>query len=396
MEPMVESYDVAVIGASISGATAAGFLGREGIRVALIDRDEFPRRKACGEGVSDIALEALGRLGLGPALAEIEGTPFYAYRIDLKGRGFVFSSPRQRRLKGVGIQRYHLDRLLVDHASAMPSVTSFFGSGVAEIGSGTDGHRLTLKSGREIRARRLLLADGANSRSATCLGIPKTRKGGELWGISFLLEGRFRRVTGEVLVILKDGFEINCTPVGPGHLNIAFLAEKAHVLPLQDPEWRSELLAEAMRKTGFTGAPIGKPLQIGPVGSTRRPYTHDGVYLIGDAAESLDPIAGMGMTHGILTAECAAKALVSDLRGTVAATEALRTYAREAAKLSRPYRGFTHLTASLLRSPLRGALVPALSFARLPEMVRSSLNLAGNGKPSLTFAMNVFLALLGA
>ncbi len=111
---------------------------------------------------------------------------------------------------------------------------------------------------------------------------------------------------------------------------------------------------EAMRKTGFTGAPIGKPLQIGPVGSTRRPYTHEGVYLIGDAAESLDPIAGMGMTHGILTAECAAKALVSDLRGTVTAAEAIRTYAREATKLSRPYRGFTHLTASLLRSPCGG------------------------------------------
>lgn len=98
---MGEAYDVAVIGASISGATAAGFLGREGIRVALIEREEFPRRKACGEGVSDIALEALSRLGLGEALANLEGTPFYSYRIDLKGRHFAFSSTRRRKLKGV-------------------------------------------------------------------------------------------------------------------------------------------------------------------------------------------------------------------------------------------------------------------------------------------------------
>lgn len=393
---MEELFDVAVIGASISGATTAGFLGREGVRVALVDRDEFPRRKACGEGVSDIALEALGRLGLEPSLAGIESSPFYAYRIDLNGRSFVFSSPRRRRLKGVGIQRFHLDRLLVEHACGMPSVTPFFSSGVSEIESGPDGHRLTLKSGREIRARRLVLADGANSGSATRLGVPKTRKGVELWGISYLLEGRFRRDTGEVLVILKDGFEINCTPVGPSHLNVAFLAEKACVLPLQDPDWRRELLDEAMRKTGFTGTPLGKPLQIGPVGSTRRPYTHEGVYLVGDAAESLDPIAGMGMTHGILTAECAAGVLVSDLAGKLTPSEAIRAYAAEAAKLSRPYRGFTQLTSSLLRSPLRGALVPALSFARLPEMVRTSLHLGGSGKPSVAFAMNLFLALLGA
>ena len=70
------SYDVAVIGASISGATAAGFFGREGIRVALIERDEFPRRKACGEGVSDIALAALSRLGLGEALRSWKARPF--------------------------------------------------------------------------------------------------------------------------------------------------------------------------------------------------------------------------------------------------------------------------------------------------------------------------------
>jgi len=393
---MGELFDVAIVGASISGATAAGFLGREGVRVALVDRDEFPRRKACGEGVSDIALEALGRLGLGPALAEIGGTPFYAYRIDLNGRGFALASPRHRRLKGVGMQRYHLDGLLVKHACAMPSVAPFLGSGVAEIEPGADRHRLVLKSGREIRARRLVLADGANSGNASRLGIPKTLKGGGLWGISFLLEGRFRSETGEVLVILKDGFEINCTPVGHGRLNVAFLAEKACLVPLQDPDWRRELLAEAMGKTGFAGAPLGSPLQVGPVGSTRRPYGHKGVYLIGDAAESLDPIAGMGMTHGILTAECAAKALVSDLRGTVPAAEALRTYAKEAAKLSRPYRGFTQLTASLLRSPLRGALVPALSFARLPEMVRASLHLGSSGKPSLAFAMNLLLALVGA
>jgi len=199
-----------------------------------------------------------------------------------------------------------------------------------------------------------------------------------------------------VVVILKDGFEINCTPVGPRHLNVAFLAEKERVLPLQDPDWRSSLLAEAMEKSGFDGAPVGKPLQIGPVGSIRRSYLHDSVYLIGDAAESLDPIAGMGMTHGILTAECVARALISDLRDGIPQAVAAETYVREATRLARPYRGFTQLTASLLRSPLRGVLLPALSFARLPEMVRSSLDTRRGGDPALAFAMHFLLVLVGA
>lgn len=393
---MGESYDVAVIGASISGATAAGFLGREGIRVALIDRDEFPRRKACGEGVSDIALAALSRLGLDGGLGTLEGTPFYSYRIDLKGRRFAFSSTRRRKLKGVGIQRYHLDRLLAEHAASLPSVSSYFDVAVSGLERCDGGFRIGLDNGTSLQAKRLVLADGSNSPNAARLRIPKQVKGKGMWGISFLLEGRYERHSGEVVVILKDGFEINCTPVGPRHLNVAFLAEKERVPALQDAEWRSALLAEATEKSGFNGVPVGKPLQIGPVGSIRRSYLHDSVYLIGDAAESLDPIAGMGMTHGILTAECAARALVADLRDGVPQTVAAETYVREATRLARPYRGFTQLTASLLRSPVRGMLLPALSFARLPEMVRSSLDARRGGDPALAFAMHCLLVLVGA
>lgn len=392
-------WDVAVVGASVSGATAAGFLGREGVRVALIDKNEFPRRKACGEGVSDIAIEALGRLGLGDALAAVEGSPFFSYRIGIGDRSFSLSSPGHRRLKGVGIQRWHLDRILADHAAGLPGVAPFFGTGVDSIErkQGAEGtYAIRLKSGEEIRSRRLVLADGANSGNASRLGIPKKTKRRELWGISYLLEGCFGKVSDEVLVILKDGFEINCTPVGPHHLNVAFLAEKHRVASLQDPAWREELLEEAGRKMSFDGVPTGKPLQIGPVGAVRRPYTHDGIFLVGDAAESLDPIAGMGMTHGILTAECAALHLVSELTGQCTREEALAAYARDAAKLSRPYRGFTQLTASLLRSPLRSALVPALSFARLPEAVRTSLHLRSRREPSLAMALHLLLALIGA
>ncbi len=393
---MGEPWDVAVIGASISGATAAGFLGREGVRTALIDKNDFPRRKACGEGVSDIAIEALGRLGLAEALAAVEGAPFFAYRIDIDGRDFPLSSPGHRRLKGVDIQRWHLDRILADHAASLPGVGTFFGNGVASVSRENGLHHIALATGEVIRSRRLVLADGANSGNAARLGVPKHRKGRELWGISFLLEGGYREETGEVLVILKDGFEINCTPVGPHHLNVSFLAEKHRVAALQDPRWRTELLDEVRAKTGFRGEATGKPLQIGPVGAVRRPYTHEGIYLIGDAAESLDPIAGMGMTHGILTAECAARHLADELKGRISREEALAAYTAAATKLSRPYRGFTQLTASLLRSPLRGALVPALSFARLPEVVRTSLDLRSRREPSLAMAFHLLLALIGA
>ncbi len=392
---MSQNFDVAVIGASVSGASLAIQLGQAGLRVALIDRDEFPRRKACGEGVSEIALEALGRLGLSDELAALQGRPFYSYRIDLGKRSVGFSSSR-RRLKGMGVQRYELDLLLSAHAAKQPTVATFFGNAVTGLREETGGHLVSLSSGGVLWTRRVVLADGATSHNAAKLGVPKTMTKSPLWGMSFVLEGEFEKTTGEVLVLLKDGFEVNCTPVSGTRLNISFLVEKAMVPKLQDPEVRERLLDEAKAKSFFRGDPIGKPLQVGPVGATRRPYFHGSVLLVGDAAESLDPIAGMGMTHGVLMAELAARSLVAHLRDGVSLEATLKDYARDAEQMTRPYRGFTHLTASLLRSRARGVLVPTLAFAKLPEVIRGSLDGRAIRESVLSMLPNFLLCLAGA
>ncbi|HEX9709263.1 MAG TPA: geranylgeranyl reductase family protein [Candidatus Thermoplasmatota archaeon] len=44
-------YDVAVVGAGPGGSTCAYHLARKGLDVALVDKAEFPRQKACGGGL---------------------------------------------------------------------------------------------------------------------------------------------------------------------------------------------------------------------------------------------------------------------------------------------------------------------------------------------------------
>jgi hypothetical protein len=52
------SYDVAVVGAGPGGSAAAITLARAGLRVALLDRQAFPRTKPCGDliGCGGVAL----------------------------------------------------------------------------------------------------------------------------------------------------------------------------------------------------------------------------------------------------------------------------------------------------------------------------------------------------
>ena len=56
---MPSPYDVIVIGAGPAGSTAAYFLAKGGLRVALLDKFDFPRDKTCGDGLTPRALKVL-------------------------------------------------------------------------------------------------------------------------------------------------------------------------------------------------------------------------------------------------------------------------------------------------------------------------------------------------
>lgn len=58
------SYDVVVVGAGPGGSVAALVLARYGVRVALVDKNSFPRDKACGDLVGPRGVALLAKLGV--------------------------------------------------------------------------------------------------------------------------------------------------------------------------------------------------------------------------------------------------------------------------------------------------------------------------------------------
>ncbi len=68
--PNDPQYDVAIVGASIAGCTAAIFFARNGARVALIERDPDPAayKKICTHLILPSATPTIERLGLADAI----------------------------------------------------------------------------------------------------------------------------------------------------------------------------------------------------------------------------------------------------------------------------------------------------------------------------------------
>ena len=56
--------EVIVVGAGPAGATAAYYLAKAGRKVILVDHQNFPRDKVCGNFVGPIAINQLRRMGI--------------------------------------------------------------------------------------------------------------------------------------------------------------------------------------------------------------------------------------------------------------------------------------------------------------------------------------------
>ncbi|MEX2496536.1 MAG: FAD-dependent oxidoreductase [Woeseia sp.] len=124
---MKPDYDVIIIGAGVSGATAAILLAQAGWSVALFEKSVFPRRKVCGECIAATNLELLDALGVGAACAELAGPPLhrvglYAGDVELSADLPALDDPGYSHGRALG--REHLDTLLLRRAAAV-GVTVF-------------------------------------------------------------------------------------------------------------------------------------------------------------------------------------------------------------------------------------------------------------------------------
>ena len=70
---MQRDYDAIVVGGGPSGAVSAVLLAKAGWRVAVVEKAPFPRRKVCGEFISETTWPLLRRLGVAGSLLKIAG-----------------------------------------------------------------------------------------------------------------------------------------------------------------------------------------------------------------------------------------------------------------------------------------------------------------------------------
>lgn len=173
--PWGRTYDVAIVGASIGGCAAAILFARQGLRVALIERNSDLKayKKVCTHFIQPTATPTIKRLGLAEA---IEAAGGLRNSIDVWTRWGWVRSGASDKFYGYNIRRQVLDPLLRRQAAATPGVDFLPGASLRELIYRSDrvaGFRAVGRDRkvREIRAQLVVGADGRYSPTAELAGL---------------------------------------------------------------------------------------------------------------------------------------------------------------------------------------------------------------------------------
>ena len=334
-------HDVLIVGGGPSGSSCAYWLAEAGWDVVLVEKKVFPREKTCGDGLTPRAVRQIADMGIEGALA---GAHRYS---GLRAHGFgqVLNLPWPEHPSfpsyGYVITRHDLDALVNERAAKAGAIV-FQGTEALEpiLESGAErpaGAGLPSCVGavvkdkatgrrREVRARYVVVADGANSRFGRALGTSRDRSqpmGMALRGYYTspghdqpFIESHLDIRDGEGNVVPGYGWIF---PVGDGRVNVGVgllstdrrwkgvntgtLME--HFVKWAPDEW--ELSPETC-----LGPPTGGKL---PMGLSVGPRLGATTLVVGDAAGTINPFNGEGISYGYETGRLAAASLGEALSG---------------------------------------------------------------------------------
>jgi 2-octaprenyl-6-methoxyphenol hydroxylase len=314
-----EIYDIAIVGGGMVGASLAVSLEGLGLRIALIEavpndsasQPSFDERTTALSNGSRRILETLGVWETVSGAA----TPIRKIHVSDQGRfGFARVDAAEQGLAAMGyvVPNRALGAALWARLSRSESLRIFCPAHVTRVHSTDRSVELNISAGTVIEARLVVAADGAQSAVRSAFGVAaEVRDYEQTAVITTVLPQRFHEY------VAYERF----TPTGPMALLPLADGRCTLVLTLKPDvaqaalAWSDgEFIAEVQRRFGFR---LGRFLKVGrrvpyPLSLTRSDRLSSGrCVIVGNAAQGLHPVAGMGFNLGLRDAASLAE-LVAD------------------------------------------------------------------------------------
>lgn len=299
----MDKYDVAIIGAGIAGSTLAILLAQQGKNVIVFEKENYPKHKVCGEFVSMESYSFFQSLGLP---MEDWNLPIITNLKLTSEKGTVLRSSMET--GGFGISRYKLDQALVNLMEDN-GVTVLLDTKVSQV---TD-NRVSFSS-HAIKADLIIGAHGKYSPGYTLDKIDK--RGKNYIGVKYHIKGDF--IADEIVLHSFDGGYCGMSQIEDDKYCLCYLIEaeklKANGNNIAEMEkkvlFNNSHLKEVLRKAKFLW---DKPLVISNVKFDKKRTEQNSILFCGDAAGSISPLSGNGMTIAAKSALILSQLIDKDL-----------------------------------------------------------------------------------
>jgi geranylgeranyl reductase family protein len=338
MTETIYDADVLIVGGGPSGSICAYYLSKVGKKVILIDSENFPRDKICGDFVSPVGLKELLEIGIWE-LEDFERTNVITYAtVYLNGVPLISKNlPDMEGLPNYGrvIPRVILDNWIVEAArkEGVQIITPcklenyFVNSDSVSIDCDYEGHK------RHFTVKLIVGADGSYSKVAR------------------LLNGRNPLPENKIVAVRAYFENINCIsqqaelffssksfpgyywffPTSPTTANVG-VGMMLENFPKEEISLKNSLLEIIENDVSFkarigNGKLVDKiagfPLSIYNPNAT---IVKERLLLVGDAAGLVNPINGEGIQHAIQSGRWAAESIIECLTLNNFSAQSLKSY----------------------------------------------------------------------
>jgi len=304
-------YDAIIVGAGPAGSSCAALLSQAGMRVMLCDRAKFPRHKICGDCINPQAWPLFEFLGIGDKLRQTGPQVIDGIRIT-NANGFPLAIPYtgSPNRPFVTIRRSDLDFILL-HQAEKNGANVLESTTVRDVME-TNG-KWRIKTSSKLRNSQLqtdyisdllIGADGRNSLIAQRIGNQSRlcTSGKDRIGMQWFTKHQ-PQISSHIELFLSHLGYFGLVNVDKQTANLAMVTTANttqmanHNLSgfLQEIHKSNPVVAE--RKLDLT--PQGAISTAFPIEPTRCSANRQNAFLIGDAAQTVEPFTGEGVLLAI-------------------------------------------------------------------------------------------------
>ncbi|MCK0123278.1 NAD(P)/FAD-dependent oxidoreductase [Gelidibacter sp. F2691] len=311
-ENLENTFDVLIIGGGLAGLSAAIHLQKKNISVGLIEKNDYPKHKVCGEYISNEVLPYLNYLGVDVfSLGAKKITKFQLSSV--KSKLLTADLP----LGGFGISRYSLDEALFLEAKAVG--VQVIQDTVMEVRFSDEKFTIATKDNGNYVAKITIGAYGKRTNLDVKLNRDFIKNKSPYLAVKTHVKGDFP----EDVVALHnfEGGYCGVSKVEDGSINLCYITNLEAFKKFKDiDEFQQQVLFKNthLRTIFENSTPVfDTPLTISQISFDRKSPTEAHMLMCGDSAGMIHPLCGNGMSMAIRSAQIASELVLDYFENTV-------------------------------------------------------------------------------